>query len=213
MSVLVKQEFLAELSGSVNGQPIELYGGGVIAPASGITSGEYSLKRVPDGFDPIVLTACLITGYPNVCATKGVVKNPFGEYPYRYERKIVFRNGGELHLSAECKYVNGKLDSRFHLEGQVTAPPLYAVEPIIESWEPGEDAQIHGNFVVGWRCKDGKLFVAEASSKYTILADVKIDNLLHRYLAVTPKIENDKMSLHQDSELFLRNPYMQPDTN
>ncbi|MBI5450160.1 MAG: hypothetical protein HY940_02270 [Gammaproteobacteria bacterium] len=209
MSTLAKREFSAELIGQINGQSIELGGNGTIDPVSGITSGKYMLRRLPNDFDPTVLSACLITGYPNVCATKGGIENPFGEYPYRYERAINFRNGGRLRLRTECKYVNGRLDSQFYLEGHVTTPALDTVEPIIESWEPGQDAQVHGNFVVAWRCKDGSLFVAEADTKYTILADVKIDHFLHRYIAVTPKFTNDSLSLHQDSELFLRNPYAQ----
>lgn len=202
MSLLTKQEFLAELSGYINGQPIELSGSGIVDPTSGITSGNYILRKLPDDFDPIVLSACLITGYPNICASKDGIDNPFGKHSYRYERTINFRNGGELHLHTECKYVNEKLDSRFYLKGHLTTPALDVVEPIIESWEPGQDSQVNGNFVIAWRCKDGSLLVAEADTKYTIFADVKISHLLHRYIAVTPNISGNYLSLYQDSELF-----------
>lgn len=206
MSLLTKQGFTAELSGYINGQPIDLIGNGTIDPMLGVTSGKYTLRNLPDDFPPAILSACLITGYPNVCATKGDIDNPFGKHPYQYERTIRFRNGGKLHLRTECKYVNEKLESQFHLEGHITAPILDAVEPIMESWEPGQNAQVNGNFIIAWRCRDGSLFIAEANTKYTIFADVKISHLLHRYIAVTPRLENDCLFLYQDSELFFEKP-------
>ncbi|MFZ2864411.1 MAG: hypothetical protein WA440_06635 [Ignavibacteriaceae bacterium] len=202
MSLMVKQEFIAELSGCINNQPIALEGSGTIDTSLGITSGKYLLKKLPDDFDPIVLGACLVTGYPNVCATSNGIENPFGNHQYEYERYINFQNGGKLHLRTKCDFINGKLDSRFYLTGHIVTPTLDSIEPIIESWIPGIECQVDGNFVIAWRCKDKSLFIAEARTKYKILADVKINHLLHRYISLVPQHSHNKLSLYQDSHLF-----------
>src|SRR5438128_2719759 len=132
MSIATRRTFIAELVGQVNGHPLELNGGGDIDSASGITHGTYSLKRCPSDFDPTLLSGCLITGYPNVCAAQSAVQNPFGQSNYQYTRTLKFRDGGDLFLRAECHYDDATLVSRFEVDAHIRTPSLAGVAPIIE---------------------------------------------------------------------------------
>lgn len=202
MAKLVRREFIAELFGTINGQPIVLDGGGLVDSQSGVTSGRYELRHLPEDFDPRILSACLITGYPSVCASNGEVPNPFGDHPYSYRRKISFRNGGCLSLETACSYQDNRLISRFHIDGSVGTKPLRSVEPIIEIWEPSDQATIRGAFTIAWRELSGTLLIADASTEYLIDGDVAFSQLMHRRISIKPDYRGTSLTLYQDSELL-----------
>lgn len=203
MSKIARQEFLAELSGHVNGAPIQLSGSGIVDSVSGLTSGRYTLNRLPSDFDPRLLSACLITGYPNVCAARqDGVKNPFADHAYEYRRTITFNGHGELNLRTICEYSQNRLLSRFELTGKIITGKLCSVEPIVESWEPGCTATINGKFTIAWRDEAGQLLIGQAQTEYIIKSDVVFDQLLHRYIRIKPELSDAQLTLHQKSELF-----------
>ena len=203
MSKIAQREFFAELLGHVNGAPIELSGLGTVDSMSGVTSGTYTLSRMPPDFDPRLLSACLITGYPNVCAARQLgVENPFGDHAYEYQRTIDFGNRGELKLKTTCEYAENRLLSRFELTGNIVAKDLCSVEPIIESWEPSYAATINGKFTIAWRDGTGQFLIGHAKTKYKIKSDVLLNRMLNRYIRINPQMSAAQLSLHQQSELF-----------
>ena len=63
----------AEVNGFVNSGMLDLSGSGAIDLQTGTTEGTYQLRgMLPDQFSPFLLSACLITGYPNARTTVGV---------------------------------------------------------------------------------------------------------------------------------------------
>jgi hypothetical protein len=199
----IKHGFLADLRGRINGQAIQLSGSGKIVHENGVVHGTYILRKIPVPFDPAILSACLLTGYPNICATRNGVRNPFGNHPYEYTRQLSFRSGGELMLKTSCKHRGNMLISRFELEGHLDTPKLVAVEPITETWEANGRGAICGAFVVAWRTESGALFVADARSEYRILGtEDNQKKLFHRLINVHPTCDGIEFSLHQQSELI-----------
>ncbi|MDR5790300.1 hypothetical protein P9281_27520 [Caballeronia sp. LP003] len=201
MTSLVKREFSAELIGLINGQPIELVGGGSFDPQGGVTIGQYQLKKLPRDFDPKILTACLITGYPNVCASEQV-DNPFGNLSYSYRRTLSFKGQQTLRLKTACDYAGDKLVSKFSVSGYVPELEIESIEPIVESWEPSDESTLRGKFAIGWKHRGGDLTVADALSEYSINGDVAVANLLHRHIRISADYSNGILYLRQTSSLF-----------
>lgn len=195
------RKFKAELSGVVNGAPLTLHGGGTVNQFYGRAAGFYQIKEIPRDFEPAILSACLLTGYPNICALRGSVVNPFGNRPYRYSRRLTFRNGGELTLKAHCWYEDGKLMSTFRVAGEVRGPELSSVDPIIESWVRISPSTIKGEFEIAWHTPTGELFIANAQSEYVPDGGAKLAHGVNRHIDVTPSYRNGEFSLKQESEL------------
>lgn len=192
--------FEAELSGTVNGLPISLSGGGSYDPDAGLTVGEYDLHEIPAGFSPFLLGVCLVTGYPNVCACKGATTNPFDDSPYHYEREISLGKFGQLRLKTNVRYSGKHLISQFRLEGEVSVPSLGQVEPFEEAWLFNEDS-IGGNFVMRWPAAKGQKVEAVARSTYhPTNAGTKGAKMI-RTLDLKTGLSGNRLSLHQLSSL------------
>src|SRR5713226_3732269 len=95
-------EYAALLEGNLNGACVRVSGEGRINETRGITQGEYLLHEVPEDFDPLFLTAVLITGYPNACANLDESPNPFSGRSYQYQRQLTFSADKQLRLRAQC---------------------------------------------------------------------------------------------------------------
>lgn len=170
MSRLVKLEFLAELTGQVNGQPIEVYGEGAIVEQYGLTSGAYRLRKLPKELDPRFLGGCLVTGYPNACASSQCIQNPFGRSDYHYTRDLDFGQAGSLKLSVNCEHRDGRLHSKFELDGCLDVSSLNSIDEIRETWLQGSaDNSVEGRFALTFRAPDGVISAScIASSVYQI---------------------------------------------
>src|SRR5882724_9441802 len=97
-----KISFDARLEGMLNHSQIQLAGGGSISHPKGQTIGDYELRRLPEGFSPFILSACLITGYPNASKSIDGSRNIFQGRSYNYTRTLKFRTGEEMILDANC---------------------------------------------------------------------------------------------------------------
>ena len=110
--------FSATMTGSVNHEALSLTGQGQIDPSLGLAEGRYTFRTLPKSFDPNLLTAFLITGYPDAAASIGNVANLFRDHSYGYRRTVTFREGGELRFRASCMLKGGHITSKLHLVGK-----------------------------------------------------------------------------------------------
>lgn len=194
--------FYAELNGVVNGEGISVQGCGWLVPHRGITSGTYMLRTIPKQFDPKLLAACLITGYPNACAPSPNHENPFGSHAYKYERSLRFREGYRLQLNTDCRYEGDALHSQFNLSGTAPSKALVALSDIDETWTPAGAGEIGGEFSATWHAADGSSISAEALSLYRIHADVALRRPISRHIRVeASSIGEGILLLFQDSQL------------
>jgi hypothetical protein len=164
------------------------------------------IEALPVGFDPMLLSAFLITGYPN--ATSSIDGSPiiFRDHSYEYRRNLRFRDGGELNFRATCTLKDDHIHSRFHLSGHVHASGLQSVEPIVESWEAYGPGGIRGHFTIAWRTKTGLLLVADASTTYQIETDQVQDGMLHRFILMRTTIDGKRIHKVQTVGLFRELP-------
>jgi hypothetical protein len=97
----MKLSFAAQLTGQINHQQVRVTGTGHVDPALGVTDGTYEFK-VPDDFDPMLLSAFLICCYPNATASINETPNLFLGKSYEYRRVLKLRDGGELSQRTGC---------------------------------------------------------------------------------------------------------------
>lgn len=194
-------KFTAQLDGIVNQQSIKLNGKGTLCELTGKTHGEYDLLNIPKGFDSMLLSAVLITGYPNASHSHENVKNVFKGKSYSYEREINFRDGGKLNLKVNCKHENDLFKSDFVLTGNVEFYGLTSVEPLVESWQPIGSGNIKGHFMAAWQSKRG-LIAADAFTDYKIENSETQPNVLHRYISIDSFFENNRLIKDQQVSLF-----------
>ena len=192
--------FDAELDGTVNGLPIKLSGFGKYDVEIGLTVGEYKLHDIPEGFSPFLLSICLITGYPNVCACNGEISNPFGSSPYRYERDISLGEFGALQLETEVKFKDSHLTSRFRLGGAVAVPSLGQTEPFEETWQISDNG-IQGDFIMRWPIDRNRKLSARAKSNYHPAHTERANATLVRTLDIRTQLSGQTLSLTQLSSL------------
>lgn len=194
-------KFKAHLDGVVNKQPIKLHGKGTLCENSGKTHGEYDLLKIPEGFDPMLLSAVLITGYPNASHSHNNVKNIFKGHSYSYERNIDFRNGGKLNLKVKCRRENDLFHSIFELTGHVECNGLTSVEPLVESWQPISLGHVKGHFMAAWQSDDG-LIAADAFTDYKIENSENQCNVLHRFISIDSFLDDNRLIKDQQVSLF-----------
>lgn len=198
-------DYTAELTGSVNGNLISLKGRGYINSKDGLTRGEYDLHEIPEDFDPHFLTAVLITGYPNACASLDGIANPFVGASYEYVRELSFRNECLGVLSAQCKLDGRHLRSKFHLSGTFPVASLSSVEPLVETWESDYLGQIKGRFSAAWITPMREQVIAHAESTYSIARPVsEAIQLMHRFIEIKSVLRGMRLSLTQHSFTFRR---------
>lgn len=198
--------FTAHLTGSVNGSAILVSGGGTIDVEHGETDGRYLLQDISPDFHPSILSACMITGYPNASASLNNTRNPFHGKSYSYRRSLEFSTGCRLELRAECELFGSQLKSRFFLYGEARLQGITSIDPLIESWEPLVGGDLRGRFTIGWRTLDDRVYTAEADSRYTLASSAVVEGVLHRYLVIRPESTPERLRLRQRSTLFRRLP-------
>lgn len=189
--------FKATLTGRVNNHKISVKGAGRVDPAVGVTDGIYEFD-VPDGFDPMLLSAFLICGYPHATAPIECTPNIFHEKSYEYRRKLVIRDGGELNQVAKVSISKEGINSRFHLTGWI--PDLCGltdIEPVVESWEPLGPGGIRGHFTITWKTASGALVTGDAFSNYQIETDVEQIGLLHRLIFMRTIVDAERGKLRE----------------
>jgi hypothetical protein len=186
----------------VNRLGIHLNGSGTISHAIGQTVGNYDLLEMPAGVSPFILSACLITGYPNASASIGGCRNIFQGHTYSYNRTLRFRSGEVLVLDTNCKLDGNRLLSDFRLQGSSPLADVYSIDPLVESWEPAGPGRIRGHFTAAWRRKTGGLVVADAVTDYRIDTSEEQQEFLHRYIAITSSVEGGHLFKKQDVRLF-----------
>lgn len=193
----MKLTFTAKLTGHVNQQAIHVTGTGHVDPELGVTDGTYEFE-VPKDFDPMLLSAFLICGYPNATASIENTPNIFLGKSYEYRRFLKLRDGGELNQRATVSVRKDGIDSRFHLTGWI--PPiagLTGVEPVVESWEPHGPGGIRGHFTIAWATTSGPLVVGDAFSTYQIATDGEQKGLLHRLIFMRTVLNNARTKLRE----------------
>lgn len=208
MSIAPKSlTFSATMTGSVNHEALSLTGQGQIDPSLGLAEGRYTFRTLPKSFDPNLLTAFLITGYPDAAASIGNVANLFRDHSYGYRRTVTFREGGELRFRASCMLKGGHITSKLHLVGQVEVPELTSAEPLVESWEPNGPGGVLGHFTISWRRDDGSVVTADADSNYQIYdEDATQDGILHRFIQVRSAVDSNTLHQMQTAGLFSELP-------
>ena len=195
-------KFTAILTGSINNEPIRLNGKGSINPQKGLTDGYYNLQEVPTDFSPVLLSAVLITGYPDASASLDGASNIFQGRSYEYNRNLIFGNGGELNLNTSCILKDDHLHSQFHLTGNVDLPPVDRMEPLIESWTPAGPGGIEGHFRAVWLGADGCTVKADAFTEYNVDTDQIQKRLLHRFVTIDSEVQGSDIHKLQEVMLF-----------
>lgn len=196
--------FTAQLTGQVNGSEIELSGGGSLEQLRGTVHGTYGLVTMPEGLDPLILSSCLITGYPNACSASDREPNPFYDQEYSYDRTIVFPDGEALELEARVWYDRSAMRSAFTLRGSAPTGHLGPVQPICESWRADASGEILGTFMISWAPANASLIVAEAKTRYTIRGQAHLESdEVFRRMKLTCRADRQGLELVQTSRLVL----------
>lgn len=200
--------FSATLTGQVNSDVIKVTGAGHIDPEIGLTDGTYEFQ-VPDDFDPMLLSAFLICGYPNATACVEDTSNIFAGASYEYRRTLKLRDGGEITQRATVLLREDGLSSRFHLTGSARVPKLTGVEPVVESWEPDGSGGIRGHFTIAWTTEKGFLVVGDAYTSYQINTTHEQSGLLHRFIVMQTLLHDSQPRLReiQTEGLFSMLPF------
>ena len=175
--------FSAKVTGTLNGDAVQVNGIGHVDPSLGLTDGTYEF-RLPSDFDPLLLSAFLVCGYPNACATIEKTPNIFAGRSYEYRRTLKLRDGGEVSQRATIMVHEDRIESRMHLSGSAHVPKLTAVEPVVESWEPYGPGGIRGHFAIAWTTVKGFLVVGDAFSTYQVDSTHEQSGLLHRFISM-----------------------------
>jgi hypothetical protein len=195
-------EYTAVLNGCVNDQEIIVTGAGKIIVRDGLTEGTYELVKLPTEFDPAVLEAVLITGYPNACAPLDGSPNVFQGKSYHYRRLLSFQENEQLLLNAVCQVDGNRLTSKFTLKGTAPKVKIEDVAPLVEAWEPTGSQEIAGQFRIVWQTVDGGYIRADAQSEYFPGNSTANMPVLHRYISISAKIEGRILTLTQKSLVF-----------
>lgn len=174
--------FRAKVTGTINGQAIAVEGEGIIDPSRGLTDGNYSIGKLPEGFDPLLLSAFLVCGYPHATGRIDEAANLFAEGSYEYRRVLKLRDGGEITQRTTIRVDGGNTESHMHLRGWANVPTLRQVEPVVESWEPDGPGGIRGHFTIGWTTPEGDLVTGDTFTSYQIDSTKELPGVLHRFI-------------------------------
>lgn len=193
--------FEAIVSGRVNGAEVAVNGLGDISEADGLTVGRYDISKLPPFYAPGLLTACILTGYPNATATPSGQRNPFQGRSYDYRRSLRFSSGQVLTYTAEIRREPRRLLSHFRLDGSapvVSLPDMF-VQEIDERWSTDGDGQLRGAFSAPWLTEEGIELAACATSEYHVAALSEIN--AHRRLKLHAITSRSEFRLRQESRL------------
>jgi hypothetical protein len=194
-------KYSAILEGSVNQAHIRLEGQGQIDERLGLTSGTYRLQAMPKDMNPILLTAVLITGYPNASAETNGVSNPFKGRSYSYDRQIEFSGGEILRLRTVCELDGVRLSSHFYLEGCTPGITVRSAEPLVESWT-ASGTGITGSFTIFWKTSSGAFATGQALSRYEVDPIYALPPMMYRRIEITARAERERLWLRQKSRIF-----------
>ena len=165
------------LHGTVNGENFKMRGGGMGAPHEGTVATDLVTNPGPVGFKMGLMAPCIIMGFPTFSkyppGTHDLFKISDG---YEYERHLRFENGGKLDTVSKVTYHGSKgeefrvqhVEGDFKVEGNVEAPELVSVEPLVETFEPAGPGRIKSTFRIVWRTTDGGEFAADADNEYRL---------------------------------------------
>jgi hypothetical protein len=198
---MARLDFQAIVTGTVNGAEVFVRGFGCIDEGLGFTDGTYDIRELPYFYAPGLLTACILTGYPNATASKAGQDNPFQGRSYEYQRALRFGSGEVLTYRAECSLAGNTLLSHFHLDGDVPVvqlPQRFSQE-IEESWETDQVCRLRGRFDAKWDDGRGHHIVATATSDYQFNLAQSVAVL--RRLRLEAACSGDKFRLLQTSSL------------
>jgi hypothetical protein len=164
------------LHGTVNGESFKMRGGGMGAPHEGTVATDLTTNPGPVNFKMGLMAPCIIMGFPTFSkypkGTHDLFKISDG---YEYERHLRFENGGKLDTVSKVTYVGPKKAEEFQVEhvegdfevnGNVEAPDLVSVEPLVEIFESDGPGEIKSTFKIVWRTADGGTFAAQADNHY-----------------------------------------------
>jgi hypothetical protein len=163
------------LHGTVNGENFKMRGGGMGAPHEGTVATDLVTNPGPVRFPMGLMAPCIIMGFPTFSkyppGTHDLFKISDG---YEYERHLRFESGGRLDTVSKVTYLGPKGDEfhvqqvkgDFEVNGNVEAPELVSVDPLVETFEPDGKGQIKSTFRIVWRTKDGGTFEADANNVY-----------------------------------------------
>ncbi len=165
------------LHGTVNGEKFKMRGGGMGAPHEGTVATDLATNPGPVGFKMGLMAPCIIMGFPTFSkyppGTHDLFKKSDG---YEYERHLRFESGGTLDTVSKVSYHGSRgdqfevqhVEGDFEVKGNVEAPELVSVDPLVETFEPAGPGQIKSTFRIVWRTNDGATFTAEADNVYRL---------------------------------------------
>jgi hypothetical protein len=209
------------LEGEVNDQKIHVEGVGKLLEKGGVISTEYTLHAIPDGMDPKILNAFLLTGHPPTAYSVEGAENPFRyELPRNteYTRSLNLSDGNQLDFEAECHRTSELARSEYTLNGTVGKQTLKAPDPLVEMWVPRSPTEIYGHFAISWPTEDGNQLIGEVPSYYELSKPVDQSKTMHRYVTIQSEVTDEIMYQDQQASLFDKFPNHQvfsehPDEN
>ena len=194
--------FKADLTGCINNQTFTVTGKGKVNGNIGLTDGIYEFSSLPKGFDPMLLSAFLVCGYPNAVASIDGTPNLFRGHSYEYRRSFKLRDGGELYCRTQIKLKGNSIKTKFHLTGWCNVPELVDMEPVVESWEPYGEGGLRGHFTISFKTKDGSLITGDTFTNYQIDANKSQVGVLHRFIIMKTIIKGKSLREIQTEGLF-----------
>jgi len=189
----------------MNGAPFELVGGGVGKPYDGKLASRLTSKNGPLPFSMHLMDIVAIFGYPTYSCyhedTTDLFKRSRGGY--EYERHLKFENGGFMDTLHKITNDGTSLEGDFCVvDGQVEAPELIGIEPIVETFIPAGPGKIRSECVVAWRKKEGGIFSAKCSSEYRLRHDLELPYLHFRVVHFTTNHTQEILDQQETLNVF-----------
>jgi hypothetical protein len=182
-------EHRTTLYGTINGEDFKLVGGGKGRPYDGTISTSLRTNPGPVGFKVPVLNMFCVTGFPTFSAYKKGTEDLFKiSDGYEYDRVLRFPEGGEIRGVHKVHFEGDNLIvGDFKVEGNVDAPELVGIEPVVETFVPAGKGKVKSSHTVAWKTADGGHFVAHGESEYRLKHDKELPGLQFRHIVFESK--------------------------
>jgi hypothetical protein len=165
--------------------------------------------RLPNGFNPGLLTFALITGQPDISATVAGAENLFqlvrGEY--HGIRHLDLGDCGGLKADYRVSpLVDGRRLAEFDITGTTNAPEVSSLVPSFEVWVPEGPGIIRGHFSMVWKTRADGYMKGEIESEYRLPTDRILPQVHYRRIVFSLDVQQQGLRQAETITLFTPEP-------
>lgn len=182
----------------VNGKKFRIAGDIEILEGKGFAAAHprFARPKLPDDFQPELLSYVAITGYPQASLSMGKATNPFDDSTanFRTEREINLGEHGWLRTEyfSEARGTP-KEKVTFKVTGDVKLRKrITSIAPVSEVWTPSKVPNVfHGHMTFTWHLQDGSTVTGFAKGRYEIKSSIQLTKEQMRVITFSLKPDED----------------------